>query len=73
MKELDLHLKIKKCKFGVSQIDYLGMVLSPGLIEMDQTKLNGIRQWPTPKTMKDVRSLWVSQTSTGNSLGTIQT
>ena len=38
MKELDLHLKIKKCKFGVSQIDYLGMVLSPGLIQMDQTK-----------------------------------
>ena len=23
MKELDLHLKIKKCKFGVSEIDYL--------------------------------------------------
>ena len=56
MKELDLHLKIKKCKFGVSQIDYLGMVLSPGEIRMDQTKLNRIKQWPTPKTMKDVRS-----------------
>ena len=42
MKELDLHLKIKKCRFGVSQIDYLGMVLSPGEIKMDQTKLNGI-------------------------------
>ena len=56
MKELDLHLKIKKCKFGVSQIDYLGMVLSPGQIKMDQTKLNGIKHWPTPKTVKDVRS-----------------
>ena len=56
MKELDLHLKIKKCKFGASQIDYLGMVLSPGLIKMDQTRLNGIKQWPRPKTMKDIRS-----------------
>ena len=56
MKELDLHLKIKKCKFGVSQINYLGMVLSPGQIKMDQTKLNGIKQWPTPKTVKDVQS-----------------
>ena len=27
MKELDLHLKIKKCKFGVSEIDYLGLIL----------------------------------------------
>ena len=56
MKELDLHLKIKKCKFAVSQIDYLGMVLSPGEIRMDQMNLNGIKQWPTPKTVKDVRS-----------------
>ena len=56
MKELDLHLKIKKCKFGVSQINYLGMVLPPGEIKMDQTKLNGIKQWPTPETVKDVRS-----------------
>ena len=56
MKELDLYLKIKKCKFGVSQIDYLGMVLSPGQIKMDQTKLNGIKQWPIPKTIKDIRS-----------------
>ena len=56
MKELDLHLKIKKCKFGVSQIDYLGMVLSPGQIKMDQTKLNRIKHWPTPKMVKDIRS-----------------
>ena len=56
MKELDLHLKIKKCKFGVSQIDYLGMVLSPEEIKMDQTKLNRVKQWPTPKTVKDVQS-----------------
>ena len=54
MKELDLYLKIKKCKFGVSQTNYLGMVLSPGEIRMDQSKLNGIKQLPTPKTMKDV-------------------
>ena len=56
MKELDLHLKIKKCKFGISHIDYLGMILFPGHIEMDPTKLNGIRNWPTLTKVKDVRS-----------------
>ena len=56
LKELDLHLKIKKCKFGVSHIDYLGMILSPGHIEMDPTKLDGIRSWPTPTKVKDVCS-----------------
>ena len=42
MKELDLHLKLKKCKFGVSEIDSLGMVLRPGEVTMDPTKLDGI-------------------------------
>ena len=56
MKELNLHLKIKKCKFGVSHIDYLGMILSPGHIEMDPTKLDGIRNWPTLTKVKDVPS-----------------
>ena len=51
LKELNLHLKIKKCKFGVSHVDYLGMILSPGHIEMDPTKLDGIRNWPTPVEM----------------------
>ena len=54
LKGLDLHLNIKKCKFGVSHIDYLGMILSPGHIEMDPTKLDGIRNWPTPAKVKDV-------------------
>ena len=56
LKELDLHLKIKKCIFGVPHIDYLGMILSPGHIEMDPTELNEIRNWPTPTKVKDVRS-----------------
>ena len=56
LKELDLHLKIKKCKFGVSHINYLGMILSPGHIEMDPTKLDGIRNGPTLTKVKDVHS-----------------
>ena len=56
MKELDLHLKIKKCNFGVPHIDYLWMILSPEHIEMDPTKLNGIKNWPTPIKVKDVHS-----------------
>lgn len=27
MKELNLHLKLKKCKFGVSEVDFLGLIL----------------------------------------------
>ena len=56
MKELDLHLKLKKCKFGVNGVDFLGLILQPGEITMDPTKLLGIADWPTPTKVKDVRS-----------------
>ena len=56
MKELDLHLKLKKCKFGVKEVDFLGLILRPGEIAMDPTKLSRIAEWPTPTKVKDVRS-----------------
>ena len=56
VKELNLHIKIKKCTFGVSHINYLGMIVSPGHNKMDPTKLNGIKNWPTPTNVKDVHS-----------------
>ena len=56
LKDLDLHLKLKKCKFGVSEIDYLGLILKPGSIAMDPTKLAGIADWPIPSSVKEVWS-----------------
>jgi hypothetical protein len=47
---------LKKCKFGVSEVDFLGLVLRAGEIAMDPTKLDGIKNWPTPTTVKEVRS-----------------
>ena len=32
------------------------MVISEGKISMDTVKLKGIRDWPAPKTVKEVRS-----------------
>ena len=56
MKDLDLHLKLKKCRFGVEEVNFLGLILRPGEITMDPTKLSGIAEWPTPTKVKDVRS-----------------
>uniref|UniRef100_A0A0W0FZI7 Reverse transcriptase/retrotransposon-derived protein RNase H-like domain-containing protein n=1 Tax=Moniliophthora roreri TaxID=221103 RepID=A0A0W0FZI7_MONRR len=35
---------------------FLGMVITPGHIEMDPMKLAGIKDWEAPKTVKGVRS-----------------
>jgi hypothetical protein len=55
-KDHSLFFKLSKCSFHVPSIDYLGLVLEKGTTKMDPVKLAGIRDWPTPKTVKDVRS-----------------
>ena len=54
--EHNLYLKPKKCKFDVQEVEFLGMILRPGHIAMDPTKLAGIRDWQPPMTVKGVRS-----------------
>ena len=56
MTELDLHLKLEKCKFAMDEVEYLGMIVKPGRLAMDSIKLDGIASWPTPTKVKDVRS-----------------
>ena len=39
MKELDLYLKLEKCSFNVSEVEYLGMIVKPGSLAMDPVKV----------------------------------
>ena len=54
--EHDLFLKAKKYEFCKLHIEYLGMIIEEGKIFMDPIKLAGIRDWPTPSMVKQVRS-----------------
>ena len=56
MVELNLHLKLEKCTFAATTVEYLGMIVKPGQLAMDPVKLNGIALWPIPSKVKDVRS-----------------
>ena len=42
MMELDLHLKLEKCKFATKQVEYLGMIVQPRCLAMGPVKLDGI-------------------------------
>src|SRR6201995_4671104 len=56
LKDKDLFLKLEKCKFNQTELEYLGLIISEGQIRMDAAKLAGIKQWPEPTTVKQVRS-----------------
>jgi Reverse transcriptase (RNA-dependent DNA polymerase) len=50
----DLFLKPEKCQFEQLSIEFLGVILSEGTVQMDPAKLKGIADWPTPKCIRDV-------------------
>jgi hypothetical protein len=54
--EHDLFVKLSKCRFHVASVNYLGVILEEGVTRMDPIKIAGIKDWPIPKKVKDVRS-----------------
>ena len=55
-RELGLSLKLSKCKFSRSEIEFLGMIVGSGCIRMDPAKLSAIAAWPLLKTVKALHS-----------------
>jgi hypothetical protein len=55
LKKNDLFLKPEKCKFEVTEVEFLGMIIKPGYIAMDPEKLNGIKDWKPPTTLTQLR------------------
>jgi hypothetical protein len=53
--EHDLFLKPKKCEFNKTTMEYLRLIIQKGKLSMDPIKLSGIRDWPIPTTVKQVR------------------
>lgn len=51
-----LYLKPKKCEFEKTKVEYLGMVISENSIKMDPIKVAGIKDWPVPKSKKELQS-----------------
>src|SRR5882724_1660827 len=51
-----LYLKAEKCTFEQPMVEYLGLILSEGHMEMDTVKVAGIRDWPTPRNVTEVQS-----------------
>jgi hypothetical protein len=50
------NFKLSKCTFHASSIDYLGVIIEKGMTHMDPVKIAGIKNWPIPTKVKDVRS-----------------
>jgi hypothetical protein len=51
-----LYLRLDKCEFEQTQIEYLSLIISKGQAEMDPVKVAGVVDWPKPQNKKEVQS-----------------
>ena len=54
LRENNLFLKPEKCEFEKTTIEYLGVVVSHNSLAVDPIKAAAIREWPTPRKLKEV-------------------
>jgi len=55
LEENDLYIKPEKYVWKVRRTGFLGVVIGPKGIEIEEEKVDGVLSWPEPKNVKDVR------------------
>src|SRR5689334_20745861 len=55
LREHGLFLNLSKCHFHKEKIDYLGLVISKGNVQVDQEKITAVLNWSTPKNVKNIQ------------------
>jgi hypothetical protein len=59
LKKLEEHswqVKMSKCDFAKQNIAYLGHIISADGVSTDQAKIDTVRDWPSPCSVKELRS-----------------
>lgn len=51
-----LYVKASKCQFHCQAVEFLGMIVLSSGLQMCEDKVQVIKDWPTPKTVKEVQS-----------------
>ena len=59
LQKTGLQLDIDKCEFYAQEVKYLGLIITPESIKMDQEKIASVLDWPKPENFKDVQSFLV--------------
>ncbi len=55
LRQHHLYLKTEKCEFHKSTIHFLGYIVTPASVQMDQRKVEAVRNWPQPTTIKEMQ------------------
>ncbi|CAJ0648430.1 9416_t:CDS:2, partial [Entrophospora sp. SA101] len=56
LRQAGLKLGKDKCSFAKTQLEFLGHIVGRDGLQPDPKKVEKVRDWPTPKTVKEIRS-----------------
>ncbi|XP_039037173.1 uncharacterized protein LOC120174359 [Hibiscus syriacus] len=56
LKENKLYSKLRKCEFWISEVTFLGHIISAEGIRVDLSKVEAILNWMQPKNVSEIRS-----------------
>jgi predicted aspartyl protease len=56
IRQVGLSLKPTKCEFHTHKTEYLGYIIAPEGISMDPEKVNAVKEWQQPTTVKGIQS-----------------
>jgi hypothetical protein len=57
LRDFGLYCKAEKCQFGLSEVGFLGFIIISDGIGMEWDRISTIKDWPTPKSLRDVQVL----------------
>ena len=55
LEENDLFVKPEKCVWKVREVGFLGVIIGEDGVRMEKEKVQGVIEWPVPKSVKDVQ------------------
>ena len=55
LRKHQFYAKVSKCSFGMTELPFLGHVISSAGVRVDPKKTATVEQWPVPARMEDVR------------------
>ena len=55
LEENDLFVKLEKCMQKVREVEFLGVVIREDEVRIEKEKVQGVVEWPVPKSVKDVQ------------------
>jgi len=54
LEENDLFVKPEKCVWKIREVGFLGVIIGEDGVRMEKKKVQGVIEWPVPRSIKDV-------------------